>query len=616
MNANRKIMLIILSMLTLLTLIITALVALSSRQSGYEGAKKRAYLSAEIVKNALTAHMVNGMMENRDIFLDSMKRLENIQDLWIVRAPSVTTQFGKPHLNEMPRDAIDEKVLSTGEELIAEVESLQKASLRVTIPYIASANDKPNCLTCHNAEEGEVLGAISLRFDIQDDRIAGIISIIKILGTSIIFLGFILWFISRKIMPYTSTFDSITDTLKSVHEGDYTVRAQGGIYAEDREATMWLNEIVEKLETVLNGIERNLTSFVHNRQSNVNNDKLLSAQEIIQDIAEIYNFKKTIESDLSKEDIYYRLAQVFTNTLGIKHFTIFENDLLKNERSVAYMTEGCQACCALLRDVKERCRAERTDMVIQSDHFPEVCREAACGENHYICIPFLVSDQKSITLSIVCKDPETLKAMKYQIGIVKKYLEEAKPILESRMLMDVLRERNFVDGLTGLYNRKYLDDFTDNRLDMELANGTDYALMLLDVDYFKMVNDTYGHDAGDAILQKLSSVMREQVSEEDFIVRFGGEEFLIVVRNPTEESVADLAERINREFAQVQFRFNNETFSKTVSIGYAFFPSDTDRLWHCIKYADVSLYEAKESGRNRVVRFHQGLLKSSEALDY
>lgn len=617
MNSNKKITLIIFSMVTLLTLIIVALVAIGSRESGYDSAKKRAYLTADIVKNALTSHMINGNMNQRDVFLNSLERLRELNELWVIRSPKISQQFGDKTVNEVPRDEIDKEVLQTGKEKVVINESLEKASLRITIPYTASALDKPNCLNCHNAKEGEVLGAISISFDIQEDRISSIAILLNIIATVIAFLIFFLIFISRKIKPYTTSFDYITQVLKQVHEGNYSIRAKDGILKEDKEAFMWLNEIIEKLETVLTGIEKNLTSFVHNRASNVNNDKLLSAKEIIEDISEIYNYKKTIETDLTKDDIYYRLIQVLKDKLKINNFFIFENDLLKDERTVIYAPENKEPYCNIRKDIKELCRAERTKNIIASETFPEVCRFAACNaDGDYTCIPFAINDQKSITIHILCDDKMCLDHNKYQIGIIKKYLEETKPILESKILMDVLRERNLKDGLTGLYNRKYLDEFVDKTMPKEILQNTTYAVMFLDVDYFKMVNDTYGHDAGDAILQKLAKTMQKNISSSEFIVRFGGEEFLIVMRNPTIESANELAHRINHEFEKIVFNFNNESFSKTVSIGYAFYPEDTDQFWKCIKYADLSLYEAKETGRNKVIKFTKDILKNGEKEKY
>ena len=477
--------------------------------------------------------------------------------------------------------------------------------------------DKTNCLICHNAKEGEVLGAISLKFDIQDDRISSIAILLNVIAIISIFLIIILIYISKKIQPYTSSFDGITKVLKQVHDGDYSVRAKEGVLKEDKEASLWLNEIIEKLETVLTGIERNLTAFVHNRATNMTNDKLLSAKKIIEDISEIYNYKKTIETDLTKDDIYYRLVLVLRDKLQIKSFYIFENDLMKDERSIVFSTNDVKPCCSVTKNVKEQCRAERTDTIVLSENFPEICRVATCKNcTDYLCIPFLINEQKSVTVHILSEDKDELKHIKNQIGIIKKYLEETKPILESRMLMDVLRERNLVDGLTGLYNRKYLDEFIDKKMPHELEKGTTYAVMFLDIDYFKMVNDTYGHDAGDAILQKLSRTMKDSISEKEFIIRFGGEEFLIIMKNPTAESANELATRINAEFAKLVFTFNNNSFSKTVSIGYAFFPSDTDQIWKCIKFADLCLYKAKETGRNKVIRFTTDLLKGGDKENY
>ena len=98
MNSNKKITIIIFSMVTLLTIVIVALVALGSRQSGYDSAKKRAYLTADIVKKSLTSHMVNGNMDQRETFLEGISQLNEVNDLWIIRAKSVSKQFGQSKL--------------------------------------------------------------------------------------------------------------------------------------------------------------------------------------------------------------------------------------------------------------------------------------------------------------------------------------------------------------------------------------------------------------------------------------------------------------------------------------------------------------------------------------
>ena len=618
MKSNTKITLIIFSMVVLLTSIIVVLVAIGSRQVGYDAVKKKAYLTADIVKNSLTSHMVNGNMAQRDVFLDSISQLKNVQSLWLVRAKSVSEQFGNSNLaNENPKDEIDLQVLNTGIEKIVIEESLYTANLRITIPYTASSLDRPNCLNCHNAKEGEVLGAISLSFDISEDRGSNIMVLIYIIGTISIFLIVFLIFMRKKITPYTNSFDSLSDVLKKVHEGDYSIRANPGVLKEDKEVSNWLNELIEKLETVLTGIEKNLTSFVHNRTSNVNHDKLITAKEIIEDISEIYHYKKTIENDLTIDDIYHRLILVLKDKLEINCFVIFETDLLKDERKTIFASNGAIACCDLKQNIKEACRAERINSIVSSENFPEICRVAKCKvDENYICIPFYVNEQKNIVIHIISKSQDELNNLKYKIGIIKKYLEETKPILESKILMEALRQKNLTDSLTGLYNRKYLDEIVEKQLNLDMKNGVVYAIMFLDIDYFKMVNDTYGHDVGDDILRKLAITMKKSISSNETLIRYGGEEFLILMKNATQESAKELANKINADFSKIIFNYGGDSFSKTVSIGYSFFPTDTDQFWKCIKYADISLYEAKSTGRNKVIKFSKDILKNGDKIDY
>ena len=145
MSSNNKVMLIIFSMVSLLTLVVVTLVAIGSRQTGYESAIKKADLTANIIEKSLTSHMVNGNMDQRDVFLNSISQIKEVNDLWIVRSKKVDEQFGKSNLgNDTARDTIDEEVLNTGKEKIVTDESLRNATIRITIPYVASSFDKPS----------------------------------------------------------------------------------------------------------------------------------------------------------------------------------------------------------------------------------------------------------------------------------------------------------------------------------------------------------------------------------------------------------------------------------------------------------------------------------------
>lgn len=206
MSAKRKILFISTLALGLLTLMVVVLVTLSFRDYGIASAKEKSKLTAELVRDALTAHMINGVMDKREYFLDKITRSENVKKMWLVRAPSVEAQFGPSLYGESMRDAIDRKVLEEGKASEILKESAKEVTLRVTIPYIADSKGLPNCLSCHEAKEGEVLGAISMIFDIDSFRSTGLSTTLKILAAATALLLLTVYLVGRLITPLYRAF--------------------------------------------------------------------------------------------------------------------------------------------------------------------------------------------------------------------------------------------------------------------------------------------------------------------------------------------------------------------------------------------------------------------------
>ena len=150
MNTNRKILLIVTLMLIALTAATIINVGLNFRDYAYNNAIEKSKMTAEIVRDGLTAHMVNGIMDKRDFFLRNIAMAKDVESLWVVRSEKVTKQFGEGLNNENPRDEIDKRVLASGKEYREIIETTEEAKLRVTIPYIATAYSSPNCLECHD----------------------------------------------------------------------------------------------------------------------------------------------------------------------------------------------------------------------------------------------------------------------------------------------------------------------------------------------------------------------------------------------------------------------------------------------------------------------------------
>jgi diguanylate cyclase (GGDEF)-like protein len=187
------------------------------------------------------------------------------------------------------------------------------------------------------------------------------------------------------------------------------------------------------------------------------------------------------------------------------------------------------------------------------------------------------------------------------------YLREASPVLETKRLMETLREANLRDPMTGLNNRRFLEEYVETLVTNVQRKKSHLSILMLDLDYFKMVNDTYGHDAGDAVLKALAKVLKQSVRASDMVIRYGGEEFLIILQDAEGGKADVIAEKIRLAVENIKTQVASVVIQKTISIGISDFPSDSDTFWQAVKYADVALYQAKETGRNRVVRFNASM---------
>ncbi|OGS07415.1 MAG: hypothetical protein A2270_00370 [Elusimicrobia bacterium RIFOXYA12_FULL_51_18] len=158
-----------------------------------------------------------------------------------------------------------------------------------------------------------------------------------------------------------------------------------------------------------------------------------------------------------------------------------------------------------------------------------------------------------------------------------------------------------VDGLTGVYRRNALDEKILEEIRRAGAFKTTLGFMIVDIDHFKLVNDRYGHQFGDFVLKKVGLLLRSSVYETDFVGRYGGEEFGIVLPRADAAGVLRKAEAIRTKIEGETFSQGFETVKVTVSIGIAHFPRDGSAAGELIAGADAALYRAKETGRNKVV---------------
>lgn len=166
---------------------------------------------------------------------------------------------------------------------------------------------------------------------------------------------------------------------------------------------------------------------------------------------------------------------------------------------------------------------------------------------------------------------------------------------------ELLLELSNTDHLTGLFNRRYLMEALGKEVQRSLRKGGNLSLLILDIDHFKQVNDTYGHLQGDVVLQKVAVQLQKELRAYDTAARYGGEEFIAVLPDATLEEAVFVADRVRSSVQGTRFSGSLSKLSLTVSLGVAIFSPPSCSTVDCfIKMADDALYRAKANGRNRV----------------
>lgn len=192
--------------------------------------------------------------------------------------------------------------------------------------------------------------------------------------------------------------------------------------------------------------------------------------------------------------------------------------------------------------------------------------------------------------------------------------EKARDELETKVkertleLMEAnrkLRELSITDGLTGLFNHRYFMRALEAEYKRAIRYKRSLALLLLDIDHFKNVNDTYGHPCGDLVLKGVAALLRSCLRSADVAARYGGDEIAVILPETSKSKASEVAEKLRRQVEKSSFEWEGNSFSLTCSIGVAAVPEGNIDCWNELLYsADKSLYRAKGKGRNHVIAFN------------
>ena len=229
---------------------------------------------------------------------------------------------------------------------------------------------------------------------------------------------------------------------------------------------------------------------------------------------------------------------------------------------------------------------------------PAGCYEANNGLTRICVAPLRIGSNRHGVVAVVVPDPESTP----DPGLVTATADQVALALERYTFLTVVQRQASIDDLTGLFNHRFLIDHLDQQVALAERLGAPLAVLMLDIDHFKVLNDSHGHHAGDIALQAFAETLSGSVRRSDVAARYGGEEFAVIMPNTDRDDAAQVAEKIRQAVADrdVQIDLHGPKLRITVSIGVASYPADTKVAEDLLQRADEGLYLAKHQGRNQV----------------
>jgi diguanylate cyclase (GGDEF)-like protein len=608
-NLNAKVTFFFVSIFAGLLAVLLAISLYAFRSFSIASATEHIRTAGEIVRVHLTESMINGVIDKRENFLRRLVEIQGLKSARVIRSPEVVKQFGQGLSQEAAVDELERQVLKDGKSRFEVFKEGDETVFRGIIPYIATASGNPNCLQCHQVSEGAVLGAVSMSMSIEALREKALLTVAGI-GTAVAIFALLLVFLLHRLLrPISDTAHAVEGAVQRALRGDFKAHVEKKTNDEIGHIATDMNLLLNFLDDGLNRIGTNVARLTE--RTPAPGENLLTATiDMVDGLTKAAHFKQAIEEDEAKIEIYQRLSSALQQEFKLKEFSLYEVSSNKKQMK-SIMVDGeladtCRWCDPQILIRPEACRVRRTGHVVDGVTNPEICNSfrppAELGERHHVCFPVIQSGSVGSVVQLLATPDEQSNLLR-MLPFINVYLRETAPVLETKRLMESLRESTLRDPMTGLNNRRFLEEYVETLVASVQRKRTHAAILMLDLDYFKMVNDTYGHDAGDTVLKALSNLLKQSVRAADLVIRYGGEEFLIILIDSEGDAAEHVAENIRLAVEGLKVQIAGITLQKTISIGIADFPTDSDTFWQAVKFADVAMYLAKEGGRNRVIRF-------------
>jgi len=333
---------------------------------------------------------------------------------------------------------------------------------------------------------------------------------------------------------------------------------------------------------------------------------LLEEKQLSNRLNAVKRFSDLVRQASNEDEVYDILFDVLKRKSGITQVVVMKKEY-NDKQLIVYKALDMDKLQSIKNRIKieENCWAVKTgnEFIYNGSNNDFSCKDFSSESESYICLPITLGGIVSGVVQIQSdKKNHFSNAL---IAEIKVYIDNITPVISNLRLLESLNNMASIDTLTKAYNRRYLDKYLEEQIEVSKENNFYLSVIMLDIDFFKRFNDTYGHDSGDYVLMYFADTLKFNVREGDVVSRYGGEEFIVVLPRTDLDGAYRIAEKLRKKVEEMSLTaINNENPPQiTCSLGISAYPIHGNNIDKLIGSADKALYKAKNSGRNKTCIF-------------
>lgn len=333
---------------------------------------------------------------------------------------------------------------------------------------------------------------------------------------------------------------------------------------------------------------------------------LISEKQFSNSLSAVKRFSDLVRQASSEDEAYEILFDMLKKKSGITQIIVMKKEYNSKHLTVyKAMNEDKPQLIKNKMTIEDNCWAIKTgkEFVDNGGNNDFHCKDFYSESESYICLPIILGGMVSGVIQIQSDKKNFFSNA--LISEIKVYIDNITPVISNLRLLESLNNMASVDTLTKIYNRRYLDKYLKEQIEASKENNLHLSVIMIDIDYFKRFNDTYGHDAGDYVLMHFADTLKFNVREDDVVSRYGGEEFVVVLPRTDLRGAYRVAEKLRKKVEEMSLTaINNDNPPQiTCSLGISAYPIHGNNIDKLIGSADKALYKAKNLGRNRTCIF-------------